>query len=386
MRDKTGGWGMVEVKSGTNHKAEHIDDMAYTTMVMKQAGTEPVANCLMLVSRDYRLGMDNSSLFKASDHTKEVKERVERFEGLLTLVEEGTRGEMPKPKSIIYKCRGCLAKENCWGDQIEGHILELPRIGQTKFEELIELGVNKILEIPEDYPISDYQERIRETMATGQSYVGDGLKEELDSIELPTYYLDFETINTAIPIYEDVAPYTQIPTQYSIHVWNGPGSELEHKDYLADHEKDPRREVAEKLLSDIGRYGSIVVYSNFEKNILNALRKLNPDLDREIRALIKRLVDLEAIIKGNYYNSDFQGRTSIKKTLPALVPEMSYEDLEIRDGTTAMATFAYIAMGKISGSEADEEKEKLREYCKRDTRAMVELHGRLMDISNEKMV
>ncbi len=46
----------------------------------------------------------------------------------------------------------------------------------------------------------------------------------------------------------------------------------------------------------------------------------------------ERLVDLEEVFKKDYCHPDFHGRTSIKQTLPAVVPEMTYDGMEIADG------------------------------------------------------
>ena len=140
---------------------------------------------------------------------------------------------------------------------------------------------------------------------------------------------------------------------------------------------DCRRELAENLLNNLEGKGSIICYSTFEKNIITRLGELFPDLSSGLTSLFCRLKDLLQIISKNFYHPDFHGSNSIKTTLPVLVPEMSYEDLEIRDGDSAMATFAYLVIGKYVGEEAEEKRRKLLEYCKQDTLAMVKLHERL---------
>ncbi|MBA7699022.1 hypothetical protein ES703_107706 [subsurface metagenome] len=104
-----------------------------------------------------------------------------------------------------------------------------------------------------------------------------------------------------------------------------------------------------------------------------------PDLSRGLNSLIDRITDLEAIIRRSFYHPDFNGRTSIKTTLPVLVPDMSYDELEIADGDSAAATFAYLVQGKYEESEVETVKRNLLEYCKQDTLAMVRLHQRLVE-------
>jgi predicted RecB family nuclease len=153
-------------------------------------------------------------------------------------------------------------------------------------------------------------------------------------------------------------------------------------EYLADPpEKDCRRELAENLIKALEEEGSIIVYSGFEKTIITKLSGLYPELSEKLNLILDRLVDLEKIIRNNYYHPDFHGSTSIKKTLPVLVPGMSYKNLRIAEGDTAMVTFALMAQGKYDRNEIIEIRKNLLTYCEQDTRAMVELHKRLEEIT-----
>ncbi len=183
---------------------------------------------------------------------------------------------------------------------------------------------------------------------------------------------------TAIPLYHDLAPYAQLPTQYSIHKCSEPGHVTAHSEYLADPSRDCRLELAERLIFDLKGAGSIIVYTSFEKTIINGLARLYPDLAADLNLLNGRLVDLEAIIRKNFSHPGFHGRTSIKRTLPVLVPEMTYENMDIGDGFTAMSVFALMALGKYEDNEVETLKKHLLEYCKLDTLAMVKLHERLV--------
>ena len=374
------GWHLVEAKSAANDRDDFINDMAYTTMVTSKCGLDISRVSLLLVSRDYRLGMPDENLFAEIDHTEEVRQRVEELEPVWREIEEMTRApEKPSPR-LIYDCRQCDLFGECMGKDINNHIFNLPRLSQARFGELIELGVNCIEDIPEGFSLSEYQARVTDCVRSNEAFVGDGLRGELEAVEWPAYYLDFETVMTAIPLYPDIAPYTQIPTQYSIHVCSGVGEIIDHREYLADDPgRDCREELARKLINDLGEEGSIIAYSSFEKGIINGLARALPDLAERLRALTDRIVDLEAVIRLNYYNRGFYGSTSIKRVLPVLVPEMSYDNLDIANGDSASAAFAYMALGK-DPSPANTRR-NLLEYCKLDTLAMVKLHERLDDIA-----
>jgi len=379
LKRKNDDFHMIEVKSSVNHRKEFIDDMAYTTMIMDSCGINVSTISLLLISKDFRLGMKNENLFKKTDHTDEVLDRIEEFKPFRKQIEEITRKSV-KPEPIIrFECRKCPVFKECLGKDIENHIFDIPRLSKSKFKALTDSGIVCIKDIPDSFKLTRNQAKVRDCIKTNKPFIGLKLRDELESISWPVYFLDFETVMTAIPLYPDIAPYTQIPTQYSIHKCSELGQVIDHFEYLADPSKDCRKEFITNLNNDLKEEGSIVVYSNFEKVIINNLGKLYPFFSPKLSSLVDRMIDLEAIIRGNFYHPDFHGSTSIKRTLPALVPDMSYEDLDIADGNSAMAAFAYLALGKYNeGIEAKSTKRNLLNYCKQDTLAMVRLHQKLI--------
>lgn len=379
LKRKGKGWRLVEVKSSVNDREEFIDDMAYTAMVIDRCGFNISGVSLLLVSKDFRLGMENEKLFVEIDHTDEVLERVEEFKPFWQQIEEITRAPVKPEPQLLFECRKCGLFQECLGKDIDDHIFDIPRLSQSKFDELTELGIVCIEAIPDGFPLTENQARVRDCVLSKKPFVGDRLKSDLKSISWPAYYLDFETVMTAIPLYPDITPYTQIPTQYSIHKCSDVGVIIDHLEYLADPGKDCRRKLAENLINDLGGEGNIIIYSSFEKAVINSLGRLYPDLLGELNSLVGRMTDLGAIIMKNYYHPDFHGSTSLKTTLPVLVPEMSYDNLEIADGDSAMAAFAYLALGKYEDEKVEAIKRNLLEYCKQDTLAMVKLHQRLTD-------
>lgn len=380
LRKNGKGWHLIEVKSSANDKEEFLDDMAYTTMVIEHAGIKVNTITLILVSRDYRLGMPDVNLFIEIDHTAEVLVKAELFKTIWDQVKEMTGAQIKPDPEIKIECKDCPLFAECLGKGIENHILEIPRLHRTKFDRLKESGIVCIEDIPNGFPLTDNQARVRDCVITGKPFVSNQLRSDLESIIWPAFYLDFETVMTAIPLYPDIAPYTKLPTQYSIHKYAGIGQEVDHKEYLADPTKDCRREVAEGLIIDLEDSGNIITYSAFEKTVINALSMMYPDLGDELSALIERIVDLQVIIRKNFYHPHFHGSTSIKQTLPALVPDLSYDELEIADGNSASAAFAYLAMDRYAeGTEAESVKQNLLKYCKQDTIAMVKLHEKLYE-------
>jgi len=355
--------------------------MAYTAMVAKRCGINIAKVVLLLVSRDYRLGMENKFLFSSYDYTEEVLSRREEFRTVCAEVDSLTSCERAPQANLKFECRKCPAIRGCLGGYIDDSILDLPRLSRKKFEQLQTSGIVKIRDIPADFSLTPHQQCVRNSVSCNRVFVGPGLPAKLNSLIWPAWYLDFETTMIAIPLYGNLAPYAQIPTQFSALKCKRPGCIAKHFEYLADPSRDCRREFAEKLIAALGREGSVFVYSGFENRIISELADLFPDLASDLSALKGRLVDLERIIRTELYHPAFHGKTAIKRVLPALVPELSYDDLEIRDGDTAMTIFAEMALGRKTVEEMNTIRKSLLQYCRRDTEAMVELHRKLLDYS-----
>jgi hypothetical protein len=258
---------------------------------------------------------------------------------------------------------------------IEYPIVEIPRISDKKLTELTSLGVKDVRELPLDYELTPTQKGMVECVQSGEVKVNKNkLSKHLLNLSWPCYYLDFETAMSALPLWKGIQPFEQVLTQYSLHICHDLNKEPEHREYLAPTSHDARRELAERLISDLGSEGSIVVYSSFEKTQITALAKLFPDLASRLVFLCERLFDLEVVFKEAVSHPGFRGRTSIKVTLPTLVPEMSYKDLLIGGGDSAVAAFVRMVRGWCSAEEVTKLREALLTYCKQDTLAMVKLH------------
>jgi len=381
---KQGGWQLIEVKASLNDKAEFVDDMAYTAMVLRRAGLSIGEATLVLMSRDFRLGMATRDLFVDIDHTLEVLDRAAAFEKLWDHVADITASDV-KPEPIPrFECKKCPSFGKCVSRGVTNPIFDLPRLSKKKFDGLRELGVLRIEDIPNSFELTGNQTRVLEGVRSGEPNVFGDLRSELAAVSWPAYYLDFETMSTALPLYPDVGPYERIPVIFSVHVCSEPGYVIGQHQFIADPGRDSRRELAESLIVALGETGSIVAYSGFEKTIIGSLAARFPDLSDALSACVERLYDLEKAIKRSVYHPGFHGRTSIKATLPALVPEMSYEGLRYQDGSDAMAAFAYLAMGRYTDPEESESvKCDLVKYCGQDSMAMVRLHERLVKLAEE---
>ena len=373
-------WHLIEVKSSTKFRNELIEDFAYTLMVTSGAGLRISKASLMLISKDFRLGMGDSKLFSEHGCTTDVLACQTQLQAWWDVIRDRTSGPTMPDATLIRACKSCKFFSDCLGKGIDNHIFDIPRLSANKVDALNNQGVFRIEEIPETFELTAIQARVRQAVVTGQPWVGPNLKQRLNDVQWPAHYLDFETMMTALPLYVDTPPYTHIPIQYSIHECSAVGNIYSHKEYICDPKRDSRWDFAKRLITDLNGEGSVITYSNFEKSRIKELVTLFPDLADKLSRILQRMIDLEAVIKDNYYHPTFRGSASLKATLPAVVPEMSYASLNINDGDSASAIFAYMAMGRYSDREIERLKKDLLAYCAQDTLAVVKLHERICQV------
>jgi hypothetical protein len=217
-----------------------------------------------------------------------------------------------------------------------------------------------------------------EAAASGEAWVSSRLSSELQPIEPPVWYLDFEALAPAIPIYTGTRPFEALAFQWSLHHLDTDG-QVRHFEFLAKGDTDPRFETSEALLDVLGQdEARIVVYSNYEARMLNEMARHNPGRAAELTELRVRVFDLLRIVRAHVYHPGFGGSFSIKYVAPALAPEVRYDDLgDIAQGTAAAAAFARIGAGAVGPVEEARLREALLSYCERDTFALLEVHRAL---------
>src|SRR6056297_3506083 len=214
------------------------------------------------------------------------------------------------------------------------------------------------------------------------------INNEMQEWQYPIAYFDFETVSPPIPIIPDTKPYERLPFQYSLHIAknkNQPIDDYEHREYLADPKNMEKSisELANRMADDLEDCQTIVAYhDSFEKGVTKWLAQWaetqgNHDLSDRLKAIKERFVDLKKVIEDYYYNPQFKGSFSIKKTLPVLVPELSYDNLVVGNGDEATTIFLNMILGRegelqAKGMQLPQRKDML-EYCKLDTWAMVVL-------------
>jgi len=371
---------LIEVKSGTSVKQEHLPDVAVQLFVLKGCGIPVRRVCLCHLNKEYVYqggNYDLGQLFLIEDVTDKAKELQPDIPLILEELRLPLWGLEPpdiKPRRQCSKPYQCAFYGHCHIGGTEHPVGQLPYAREGLLSALEYAGVEDIRDIPADFPgLNATQQRVRDCIVGDRVYLSPDLPEALGRLEYPVHFLDFETFGPALPIYEGTRPYQTIPFQWSNHTITGDG-DLRHEEFLYDGFDDPRETFAKSLMEALGSSGPIIVYTGYEAACIRELAEALPDLSDALMVLVEtRLVDLHKLIRDNCYHPEFHGSFSIKSVLPALVPDLDYSDLEVSDGMQASAAYAEIVQPETLDDRRRQLRESLLAYCKRDTEAEVRL-------------
>lgn len=387
LKRERGGYALIEVKSTLGVKEQHLPDVAIQVHVARKAGLKIVRAELMHLNRDCRFP-DLSNLFVNEDVTKQIKPWLQEAPAKIREFRESIAGELPEV-SIGPHCNEpyeCPFKARCWPKLPGHHVSTLYKISAKKLTELETDGITLVRDVPEDFPSSEPARRQIRSVRSRRVIVEAGLKPALEQLKGPLAFLDFETVAPAIPSWPGCGPYQQIPVQFSCHVSTDEG--LVHHDWIADGPGDPRDAFAKALLKACKGAKTILAYNApFEVGRIEALAIALPERAAGLRKLVTRIRDLLPIVRDNVYHPDFGGSFSIKKVLPALVKRLSYDNLEIADGSTASAVLETLLFnaGEVTTRQRATLSRQLRAYCKLDTLAMVRLVQQLEKLAKAKV-
>jgi len=347
-----------------------------------------IRKCVILhLNNEYvRKGELNlKELFKEEDVTEEVdkvskdiKDKINEMFNFISLKNPPKAGIFMQSilKNGYHDCliEGCISLP-------DNNVFCLYRGGELSCE-LFDRGIEIIRDIPDDIKLGDRQSIQKNCEITKKPYVDSkGIKEFLRELEFPIYYLDFETFSSAIPMFDGLKPYSQVPFQFSVHITKKSGTKPEHHAFLYNGNGDPREEFIKALRKVIGDKGTILVYyQSFEKGRLKELGETFPKHSKWINLVLNRFIDLyKPFMEFKYYSQKQQGSASLKKVLPALC-EKGYEGMEIDNGSLASAEFFRVTYTKCSNEERDKIRENLLKYCELDTFAEVMIVEKLKEL------
>ena len=373
-----GTWDVYEVKSTSKTKPAHLTDLAVQVWVLEGAGLKIRRAYLMHLDTSYVYQggeYDLERLFAADLMTDKVRELLPTVPPLVAEMLAVLEGSEPQV-SIGKRCDSpytCAFYGYCHAGMPERPVTALPRISAALLDSLVADGILSIDDVPTDYPGLTVQQRVVcELVRSGAPRIDGDVATSLAPLEYPIHFLDFESFMSAVPLFPGTRPWQSILFQWSDHVLRENG-DLDHREFLYDGTGDPRPALVDALLEALGSAGSIVVYSSFESTRLRELARDFPEHAEQLEAVRARLFDLERVVAAHVRHPECLGRTSIKVVLPALVPDLSYDGLEIADGELASLRYLECITGAASAEQREATLTALRTYCGRDTMAMVRL-------------
>lgn len=414
LHRENGGYAIYEVKSSTDIrkskpknkdgeqkrkttslpkvKDQYDIDVAYQKYVLEHCGVNVTGVYILTLDPDYEMGetLDIRGMFKCHDMSaylprlmEELPERLAQARALLAS-EEPVRELGPH----CFDPHECPYWHHCAAHIPEQSVFDLYNI-RTKKWKLYEQNVVSYPELEDHEDLGELQKRqVRFALHDCGTHIDrEKIREFLDGLSYPLYFLDFEAMQLPVPQFPGSKPYAQIPFQYSLHYITEPGGELMHKEFLAVSGEDPRRAIAEALCRDIPADVCVTAYNmSYERKRLEELAERFPDLSAHLSAIRENIVDLLVPFQeGWYYNRAMGGSFSIKSVLPALFPddpELDYHNLEgVHNGGEAMDIFPRIQ--HMTPEDREKARKNLLAYCKLDTYAMVKVWQKLCEAVEE---
>lgn len=393
-------WNLYEVKATNSVKEnskqnDHVEDVIFQKIVIESSGLD-LGNVFVLHLNKYYVlqgKIDVEQLF----HVEDVTDRAEeRFVETAEMMQHAQKMLQQKDENLvtcacIYKGRSahCATFSYSHRDVPDYAIHDIARIGASKkkLAELVDKKIFDLADVPLDFKLSEIQRIQIESHISEQPFIEKvAIKEQLDQLVYPLYFLDYESFASAVPLFDGFSPYNQIPFQFSVHVQDSFDAPLVHYEYLHTKHVDPSLYIIAKLQQFIHNSGSIIVWSkSFEQGIHKNLYQRHPEHQEFLEDLNNRMYDLaEIFTKQLYVHPDFKGKTSIKKVLPALIADASYQHLGIQAGDVASQSWYTMMYGSLSHADQLKIVEDLRAYCQQDTYAMYAILKKLhQDITSD---
>jgi hypothetical protein len=390
-----GGSHIYEVKSskyrapddprGKNKREQNLCDVAFQVFAARESGLRISRAFLITLNGKYVLDaeLDLNELFVIEDVTDEV-ESLQEFIGEKIVEAFALLNTEPLAdfENLCGKKLACEYLRFALPNLPARTISEIPGLRGEKFSRLLEMGILDLFDVPDDYELTSNQREFVDFVKAGVPKIDkNAISAELNKLEYPLYFLDYETVNPAIPQFTGMSPLQQFTFQYSLHVKETRDSDVIHFEFLSDGNGVPPRDVASHLASAIGPAGSVLVwYKSFESGRNAEMGTLYPELEAFFTSINERVFDLYAIFSKKLYRHPEFKSNSLKSVLPILAPDLSYAALEIGDGGSALSFWFDRVYRGVDPAEKDRTMNALREYCRLDTLAMVRILDHLQNL------
>jgi hypothetical protein len=375
---------LIEVKSATSIKPHHLWDAAVQAYVLRRAGVDVDAVEILHLNDACRFP-ELDDLFVREPISGRVRSLFPQISGLILAQIAMLEGPLPEV-AVGKHCdepHVCPFRTRCWPALPRHHVETFYGLRREKSAQLATQELAMVDEVPASFSLTIIQERQRRAVTEGELQVEGDLAGALAPFRGRVAYLDFETVGPAIPVWEGFGPWHPHPVQFSCHIASPDGG-LEHVEWLADGSDDSRAAMAQALVETLEDVDAVVAYNApFEKKCLELIAAAAPDQAPKIQAITSKLHDLLPVVRDNVYHPDFLGSFSLKAVLPALIPNLGHESLEVSKGQTASALLHRLLFLGEPGEPAQREalRRSLLDYCAMDTLALVRLKERLDELA-----
>ncbi len=371
---------LFEVKGSKEVKEDYLHDLAFQKFVFEKSGFKVRKTYLVHINPTYVFEgeLDPAKFFRLPNVSDKVDKLLEKTAKMAAEAISYINNQT-EPEAHFKLCGNkldCVFLKKHFPDLPPYTVFDIRGIREKKLNEFFEQNILDIADVPLDFPLSNNQRR-QVNIAQSQEVVIDTeeIKRITEGWEPPFYFLDYETINLVFPIHAGLAPYQQMVFQYSLHVLDLYGN-IHHYEFLIDNKTDSPLALLTQLQKDIqADFGTVFVWNkSFEKTRNEEMARMYPQFADFLNDLNARMYDLEVPFKsGAYIHPDFKGKSSIKKVLPVLVPDLSYDTLNVQNGSMAFTQWSRMIFDDLRETERLKIKHDLLDYCKMDTWAMVRI-------------
>jgi len=384
---------LYEIKSSTSqqdqelrkNKDEHLYDATFQALILEKNIILKHTH-LVTVNKEYvrQRELDLSQFFLITQIDQSVVSLHNLVKELRNQAFETCKLKIPENIEACVNPRTCPCKELCHPILPDYSIYDINGLfGKTK-KELRSKGILTIKEIPKTFPLPAKQRVQVDVTQSGSPLIHiDAIRHEIEQLTSPLCFLDYETFNPGIPLYDRYHPYQHMVFQYSLNVIEDPEKKPKHFEYLIDHKGDPGPEICSQLQKDLPKAGTIVVWNKtFESGCNKDMAEMYPEFRKFLLEMNERIYDLGDPFKYNnmYVLPEFKGSWSIKNILPVLIPELSYDELVIGEGATAMNSWWKMVYEHTSEERKTQIKTELLKYCELDTHAMFVIWRKLKSL------
>ncbi|MBQ9011782.1 MAG: DUF2779 domain-containing protein, partial [Bacilli bacterium] len=237
LKKQNNAYEIYEVKSSTEMKDIYLDDISYQVYILLKLGyVVSKASIVYLNSNYIRKGNLNlNELFNIKDVTLETYKKQKEVEAKIKEINDYSRKREEPSKALGMHCvtpYECPFFNHCTKHLKENNIFQIKGMRNSLKFKLYNKGIYKYEDLLNEDIMDKYKQQISFELYDEKPVIKkEEIKNFINTLSYPIYFLDFETFQMPIPAYDNIKPYQQVPFQYSLHIQNE--NTLQHKEFLS---------------------------------------------------------------------------------------------------------------------------------------------------------